>query len=85
MSFIQEPHVFITDKCYSAMAKNVIKKEDVLWTLNYPDKEIRKPSDYYQYNYQYEKNFTNYIIGIFCFWTEKDNRWIITHCWKRKI
>ncbi len=77
MTWIEPPLVFITDHTRDQMVKHQLTEEQILYAFNYPEKEIGIGS-----GKRREKKSNGYIVVIQCFWSYKEDRWIITSCWK---
>lgn len=77
MVWIEPPRVFITKHTRNQMEKHHLTEEQILYAFNYPEKEIDT-----DYGKRREKKSGDYIVVVQCFWSYKEDRWLITSCWK---
>ena len=81
-NYIAASALVIPPAVESKMRRLNLRLKDILWTLNFPMKEKRYPTEH---KYRRLRWFGSYWTGIYCKFSEYEEKWIILTCWKEDV
>ncbi len=59
-----------------------LRLKDILWTFNFPMRETKYLGGK---KYRRVRWFGEYWTGIYCKWSEPEQKWVILTCWRSDV